>query len=159
MRCDRTLELAEPVAAGDIEVDLELRAHLESCPRCSSALASARRIEAALASRPAPSAPDRFVPAVMQRIRRERWRSEQQVDRLFNVAVAAAIVLIAGGIAALLNVGGVLAGVTGFWDVMSRLSGDVIRQAAPTVNTYIAAAGLLISALGMWWWADRTLSL
>jgi hypothetical protein len=27
------------------------------------------------------------------------------------------------------------------------------------VNTYIAAGGLLASALGMWWWAERRLSL
>jgi hypothetical protein len=33
------------------------------------------------------------------------------------------------------------------------------HSAAPSLNTYIAAAALLASALGMWWWADHTLSL
>jgi hypothetical protein len=33
------------------------------------------------------------------------------------------------------------------------------RSAAPSLDTYLAGAALLISALGMWWWADRSLSM
>ena len=40
---------------------------------------------------------------MLQRIRRERWRSEQHVDRLFNVAIVVAVFVVVGGIAAMLN--------------------------------------------------------
>ena len=158
MTCDHALELVEPVAAGDAELSAAARAHFESCPRCASALASARRIEAALAG-PAPQAPAQFTQAVVYRIRRERWRSEQQVDRMFNVAVAAAVVLVVGGGAALMNVAVVMAAVASGWAMISGLSGTVLRDAAPTVNTYVAAVGLLVSALATWWWADRTMTM
>jgi anti-sigma factor RsiW len=157
--CSHILDLVEAIAAGDIDVDPATTAHLETCPRCASALASARRVEAALAARPAPSAPVRFRSMVLQRIRREQWRAEQHVDRLFNVAVAVAMLLVVGGVAALMNLGGLLSAVSGLLAVFSDVSTEMLRTAAPTVNTYIAAAALLLSALGMWWWADRTLSL
>ena len=57
LTCEDALDLVEPVAAGDLEVDAALRAHFETCPRCASALASARRIEAALSAQDAPPAP------------------------------------------------------------------------------------------------------
>src|SRR5918996_889703 len=100
MICKDVLELAEPIAAGDLQPAENVRAHLESCPRCAGALASARRLEAALSALEPPPAPETFTPSVLQRIRRERWRSEQHVDRLFNVAIAAALVLVVGGVAA-----------------------------------------------------------
>jgi hypothetical protein len=28
-------------------------------------------------------------------------------------------------------------------------------DAAPAIGTYVSAAGLLVSALVMWWWAER----
>jgi anti-sigma factor RsiW len=157
MNCAQALDLVEPIAAGDLDVDPQVRAHIESCPGCASALATSRRIEAALAARPASAAPERFESAVLQRIRRERWRAEQHVDRLFNVAVAVSVLLVVGGVLALMNLGGMLAAVSDIWGVMSAAGGEAIRSAAPTVNTYIAAAGLLLTALVMWWWADRTL--
>jgi hypothetical protein len=45
------------------------------------------------------------------------------------------------------------------WGVLAAVGGEAVEAAAPVVLTYIAAAGLLMSALGMWWWADRRLSL
>ncbi len=156
MNCTHALELIEPLAAEDFEVDAALREHIESCPGCAAALATSRRIEAALALRPAPAAPERFQSAVLQRIRRERWRAEQHVDRLFNVAIVVATVLVIGGIAALLNLGGLLAAVSTSWGVLSEVGSAFFREAAPTAHTYIAAAGLLLTALVTWWWADRT---
>jgi anti-sigma factor RsiW len=159
MTCKQALELVEPVAAGDLIADAGLRAHLETCPSCAGALASARRLEAVLASREAPPAPARFTAGVLQRIRRERWHSEQQVDRLFNVAVAVALLLIVGGIFALMNLSGVLTGAADTWRAVATLSTQLARDAAPAVDTYIAGVCLLLTALGMWWWAERTLSL
>ena len=105
--CSDVLHLVEAVAAGDLEVDDRLRAHLETCPSCASALASARRLEAALQARPSPPAPAQFTTAVLAKIRHERWRSEERVDRIFNVAIAAAVLLVVGSVLALTNVDGV----------------------------------------------------
>jgi anti-sigma factor RsiW len=157
MTCNDALELVEPIAAADLEVTPAARAHFETCPRCAAALASARRVEAELARRQAPAAPARFTATVLQRIRREQWRAEQNVDRLFNVAIAAALVLMFGGLAALLNLNGVLSVAGSVWTVLNGVGRTAVHVAAPSVGMYIAAAGLLLSALGMWWWADRSL--
>jgi len=159
MTCHQVLELVDAIAGGDAEVTPDLRAHVETCPTCAAALASARRIELALSAREAPSAPATFTASVIGRIRRERWRSEQQVDRLFNVAIAAALLLVLGGVGALLNVGSVISAAAGAWSVLSVFSDQVARDAVPLVATYTAAGGLLVSVLGMWWWAERRLSL
>ena len=108
MTCKMALELVEPIASGDLEPDAAARAHFESCPQCAAALATARQREAVLAGRAAPAAPERFTSSVLQRIRRERWRAEQHVDRLFNVAIAVALVLITSGILALMNMSGLM---------------------------------------------------
>src|SRR3954468_7458661 len=115
MTCKEALELVEPVAASDIVVDADARAHFETCLGCAAALASARRLEMMLAAREVPVAPPRFTAAVTQRLRRERWRSEQHVDLLFNAAIAVAVLLIAGGGFALMNLSGVMAAAGGTW--------------------------------------------
>lgn len=159
MTCKDALDLVEAVAAGDLVASPDLRAHLETCLRCAGALASARRVDSLLAAREAPAAPPRFTAVVLQRLRRERWRSEQQVDRLFNAAIAAALLLIGAGVLALMNLSGVLAAAAGTWTAVAALTGQIARDAAPSVNTYVAGVFLLLSALGMWWWAERRLSL
>ena len=73
--------------------------------------------------------------------------------------MVAALVIVAGGVFALMNVSGVVAAASETLAVIATVRGEVARQAAPSVNTYIAAGGLLASALGMWWWAERRLSL
>jgi anti-sigma factor RsiW len=159
LTCDDVLPLVESIAAGELEVDLRARAHFETCPRCASALASARRIEAALSARPAPTAPARFTNAVLLRIRRERWQSEQYVDRLFNVAIVVAVLLMAGGVTAMFNLDALLSGAAATWRTLATVSGEAATKAAPSVSTYVASAGLFASALVMWWWAERRLSL
>jgi divalent metal cation (Fe/Co/Zn/Cd) transporter len=118
----------------------------------------ARRLELALVADRPPAAPDKFVPMVLQRVRRERWRMEQNVDRLFNVAIVVAFVIVAVGALALMNLSGVLAAAAGASTTLSELSGELAHQMEPALNTYIAAAGLLLTALGMWWWAERRIS-
>ena len=159
MTCTDALHLVEAIAAGDLEIDDTVRTHFETCPRCASALASARRLESALQARPKPQAPARFRQTVLGRIRQERWRSEERVDRVFNVAIVVAVLLVVGGIAALTNVDGVLGAARSVWGLMAAVGGQALQTAAPMLLTYIGAAGLLMSALAMWWWADRRLSL
>jgi anti-sigma factor RsiW len=159
VNCRDVVQLVEAIAAGDLEVEPGVRAHVESCPHCAAALASAYRIEALLTARPQPEAPARFAAAVLARVRNERWMSEQRVDRIFNVAIALAVVLVAGSVAALINVGVVIGAASWMGNVLAVALGQFARQAAPVVATYVAAAGVLMSALLMWWWAERRLSL
>ena len=155
MECADVLDLVEPIAAGDLLPDERVREHLHSCPGCAGALASARRLETLLKAMEFPGAPAAFASQVLQRIRRDRWRSEQHVDRLFNVAIVAAVILIAAGLLALLNVGIVISLTGSVWALLKEGSRETVRTAAPTVLTYVGAAGLLASALGMWAWAER----
>jgi anti-sigma factor RsiW len=157
--CAGALQLVEAIAARDLEVTEDVRAHFETCPLCASALASARRIEAALESRPKPQAPPGFTQAVLGRIRHERWRIEERVDRVFNIAIVVSVLLVIASVAALTNVGAVLAGAGSVWGLLASFDGQAFDAAAPALVTYVAAAGLLMSALAMWWWADRRLSL
>lgn len=155
MLCKDVLDLIEPIASGDLQMDDVVRAHVETCPRCASALASARRLESMLNAVEVPQAPSAFTTLVLQRIRRDRWRSEQRVDRLFNLAIAAALLVIIGGVIAMLNLDAVFPLAATTWTLARESLRDAMKQAAPTLATYIAAAGLLASGFAMWWWAER----
>jgi anti-sigma factor RsiW len=155
MTCREVADLIEPIAANELEPTPDVRAHLESCPACARMLATARRLDSVLAALQPPPVPDRFVAAVLQRVRRERWRMERNVDLLFNVAMVAALLIVAAGVLALFDVSGVVAASAGAWSGLSEVGSQVARQMAPAINTYIAAAGLLLTVLGMWWWAER----
>ena len=157
MLCREALDLVEPLASGDAPISDAAREHFETCPRCASALASARRLEAMLRSVQAPHAPGTFTASVLQRVRRERWQSEQNVDRLFNVAIVVTVIVIVGAVAAMLNLGALFAVTESAWALMKNGTWTAMRNAAPTLTTYVAAVGLLASALGMWWWAERKL--
>jgi anti-sigma factor RsiW len=154
--CRDTLHLVEAIAAGDLEVTDDVRAHLETCPGCAAELAAARRVEALLQARWAGEPPAKFASAVLARIREDRWRSEQRVDRIFNVAIAASLLVLLGSLAAVTNIGGVLAGSTWIWSALANASGRMLNAAAPALLTYVGAAGLFMSALAMWWWAERS---
>ena len=65
------------------------------------------------------------------------------------------MIVIAGGLLALLNVGTVISLTGSIWPLLKEGSRETVRTAAPTVLTYVAAAGLLASALAMWAWAER----
>jgi len=158
LTCLNALDMVEPIAAGDLEVDPAVRFHFETCPRCASALASARRIATALAGRKAPAAPPGFTAAVIARVRRERWRTEQRVDRIFNVGIAAAVLIVIGGVLALVNVSGVLSTAASAWQLMSVVTNPTATRVTPPLATYAAAAAFMASALVMWWWAERRLS-
>jgi anti-sigma factor RsiW len=159
MTCRDVLDRVEAVAAGDEPATPELRSHLEGCLACAAALAEARRVEELLAARPAPSAPARFGVAVTSRIRQERWRSEQHIDRMFNAALLLGVLAITVGLLALFNVNAMAAAFTGSLAILNRVGEEIVVQAAPRFSIYLGAAGFLATALFVWWWAERRLSL
>ncbi|HVD92206.1 MAG TPA: hypothetical protein VNC21_07990 [Vicinamibacterales bacterium] len=163
MTCQDVQERIEAVAAGDEAATDAFRAHVEGCLRCAASFARARRIEEALAGRPAPQAPSRFGASVAARIRGEYWRSEQQVDRLFNVAVGIGLLAIFGGALALVNLTTVTGAVADIVAILNRLTTQSGSRAAEQValgfSTYVMAGGFLLTALLVWWWAEKRLSL
>ena len=156
MTCRDVIEQVEAFAAGDRQPDEAARAHLETCPRCASALADARRIETFLLSWPAPQAPARFTAAVQHRIRNLRWQSEVQIDRVFNAAIVVAALLVVIGIAGMFNVGTVVALAATLADAVAWAGTAALQKALPATASYVAAMGLLASALVMWWWTEGT---
>lgn len=157
MRCRDVQDLIESVAAGDEAADAAFRAHVETCVTCAAALASARAIEAALASRPAPAAPARFEAAVSARIRHERWRAEQQVDRAFNLAVAIGVVAIAGGALALFNLASVTAAIASAAASLAAAAAQPVAATAepgPPLWSYVLGCALLGTSLLVWRWAE-----
>ena len=152
MKCVDFEDHIEAVAAGE-EPDGAFAAHLDGCARCTAALSRARLIEATLAARPVPAAPARFASAVATRIRLDDWRSEQQVDRMFNVAVAVGLVAIAGGTLALVNLSAVMdaiaAGASALNGVLTQ-RGDAMEVRVPAFSTYLLVGGFLVTALLVW---------
>jgi anti-sigma factor RsiW len=155
MTCREFDAIIEPGAAGEADLPDAAAEHLAGCPPCAARLALARRIEGTLgAGRPAEPPAD-FTGAVMSLVHRERWRSERRVDWVFNAALAAAAVLIATGIWMLFNLTGMAEVGTQASVVLAeglRLTADRI---AAQLTTYASATGLLLSAVVIWWWAER----
>jgi anti-sigma factor RsiW len=154
MTCHEVLEQVEAIAAGDVTTSDATRHHLESCPSCAAALATARRIEGLLAARPVVEAPPRFVSVVQQRIRRERWQLEERVDSIFNVGIAAAAVLFVAGLLFVLRASAVFEAAGQLSSLLTTVGSEAVQAAAPTLATYVAATGLFLSGLAMWWWAE-----
>jgi predicted anti-sigma-YlaC factor YlaD len=156
MFCDETLDAVEAVAAGELTPQGRVADHLATCPNCAAALDSARRLERLLQARTVPRPPPHFTTRTLTRIRRVRWRSEQFLDVGFNVAIAAIVAGVLVGIWMLLNRSG-LGAVSG--DVVGLFETGVIalaRRVAPSVPLYAGASALVLTALGLWWWAERS---
>ncbi len=156
MTCADAEDLIEAVAAGETPPAGELAAHLADCRRCAAALATASRIERALVALPAPSAPVRFAQDVLAAIRRERWRSEERVDRVFNVTIAAAIVVVAAALVSLLNLGSLAQMLIAAAEKMSAIPQRPPAWPPPAPLPVLSLAVVLVTmAVGVWWWAER----
>jgi anti-sigma factor RsiW len=159
MFCDEALDSVEAIAAGDLAPDGRVASHLATCPNCALALEGARQLEASLRRRAAPTAPAEFTSRTLARIRRARWRSDQFLDVGFNVAILLVVVSVVAGIWMLVNRTGIVS-VSG--DAVTVFgSGFVLlaRRVAPALPLYAGAAALLVSALAIWWWAERDAAL
>ena len=159
MFCDEALDTVEAIAAGDLTPDGRVASHLASCPNCALALERARQLEASLRQREVPAPPAQFTSRTLARVRRARWRSDQFLDVGFNVAIGLIAVAVLGGVWMLLHRTG-LASVSGdAVDVFGSGFVELAKRVAPSLPLYAGAAALLLSALGIWWWAERDAAL
>ena len=159
MFCDETLDAIEAIAAGELTPEGRVALHLTSCRNCAAALESARRLETMLAARPVPKPPPQFTIRTMTCIRRARWRRDQFLDVGFNVAIALVVIGIVGSGWLLLDRSGLTA-ISGDLVNLIESGGMALAQrVAPSLPVYGAAAALVVTALGIWWWAERETAL
>ncbi len=153
MSCIEVDTLIEELAAGE-EPPGEVQAHLAECARCATTLANARAIEQALSRLVAPAMPAHFTNGVIARVRRERWRSEQVLDRMFNIAVAFGVLLIVVGLGGLAWAAGLVSIGGDLMSVLSETSPLFFNRIIAQSQTIVLSALLLTAALGFWWWAE-----
>jgi anti-sigma factor RsiW len=155
MTCDDVLNAVELIAAGELTPDGLMATHLATCTSCSSALEQARRLDALLRQRPVATPTVQFTARTMARIRRARWRNEQMIDWVFNGALLVVAVTIMAGIWIVVS----RSGFTFVGNDALRLFGagmrTFIERVAPSLPIYALATVLLMTALGIWWWAER----
>lgn len=155
MTCTDFDELIEPIAAGELEPDAGMRAHLQSCPACTRALAMARQIDRVLGAQPAPEPPLAFTATLMARLRRERWRSEQSLDVAFNIAVGLAVAVGVGGVVMVATASGLAALSADLVRVFLSATVSAFATIAPALPVYALASAVVVSWLLVWWWAER----
>ena len=158
MTCNDVHDAIEPIAEGELTPDDRIAAHLASCPHCAAALEDARRLEQILQARPMPRAPAQFTSRTMARVRRARWRTEQFLDLGFNVTLGLVLLAILGSVWLLLHRSGLVAVSNDAVDLLGTGLVTLARRVAPTVPLYAGATALLVTALGIWWWAERELT-
>lgn len=154
MYCDEALDAVEAVAAGDVAPDGRLADHYATCPNCSAALKSARALEQMLQHRPVPRPSAQFTARAMTRVRRARWRSDQFLDVGFNVAIAAVLIAAVVGVWMLVRRSGLTSVSGDAVDVMASGVVTLAQRVGPSLPLYGAASALLVTALGLWWWAE-----
>lgn len=153
MRCDDLDELIE-VLAEDGPASPEARAHVAGCADCQARLALAQAVNRLLLAREVPAPPEAFTTQVMRRVRQERWRVEQYVDVGFNVAIAAGLLVVVGGVAGLLwSLGWFSVDLSVIARAMTRFA-PWTAQLASQAQMLVIAAMLLTTALALWWWVE-----
>jgi predicted anti-sigma-YlaC factor YlaD len=157
--CDQVVELVEPIAAGDLTPDEGVVAHLASCPHCAAALEQARRVERLLQDRPTPAPPPQFSTRTLARIRRDRWRREQFLDAGFNLAVGIVVIGVVATVWMIVDRSGLSAVSRDIVDLFGAEVMTVARQMAPALPLYAGAFALIATALALWWWAERDVTL
>jgi len=155
MFCDEALDVIESIAAGEVTPDGRVAAHLTTCPNCAAALASARRVDQMLKSRPVPKPTPQFSTRTMALVRRRRWRRDQFVDAGFNVALLIIGIGVVAAVWIALNRSGLIAVSNGTLDVLGAAVGAVRQRVPSSMGVYVGATLLLITGLGIWWWAER----
>ena len=155
MFCDEALDSVESIAAGELTPDGRVADHLATCPNCGAALEAARRLERMLQARPIPRPPAQFTARTLTRVRRARWRSEQFLDFGFNVAMGAIVIAVGAAIWMVLYRSGVTAAGGDAVDLFGTGLRAIVGRVGPSVPLYAGATALLVTALAVWWWAER----
>ena len=155
MTCDDVQNAIELIAAGEMTPDAQMASHLATCRSCASALETAQRIDALLRQRPVPAPPAQFTARTMASIRRARWRNEQMIDWGFNAALALVALTIVAGLWIVFS----RSGFTFVGNDALQLFGagmrTFVQRVSPSLPVYALATMLLITALGIWRWAER----
>jgi anti-sigma factor RsiW len=155
MTCDELDDLIEPLAAGELDVTAAMEAHLSTCEGCRTAYALAVSIERTLVSQPAPKVPDAFLMSVMSGVRRYRWRSERYLDFAFNLLIGLTVIVVAGGLFALLTVSGLAAVSADMVRVFLGGSSELTARAMPNAGLFTATLLVVVGGMGLWWWAEQ----
>jgi anti-sigma factor RsiW len=155
MTCDDVQNAIELIAAGEITPDAQMASHLATCQSCASALETAQRIDALLRQRPVPAPHAQFTSRTMASIRRARWRNEQLIDWGFNAALALVALTIVAGIWIVFSRSGFTFVGNDALQLFSAGMRTFVQRVSPSLPVYALATMLLISALGIWWWAER----
>jgi hypothetical protein len=155
MFCDEALDSVEAIAAGDLMPDGRVASHLATCPNCALALRQARQVESSLQRRPVPTPPAQFTSRTLARIRRARWRTDQFLDVGFNLAIGGIVFAVFVGVWLLLHRTGLSSVSTDAVNLFGSGFVSLAKRVAPALPLYAGAAALLVSALGLWWWAER----
>ncbi|HEX7138360.1 MAG TPA: hypothetical protein VF219_10955, partial [Vicinamibacterales bacterium] len=114
--------------------------------------------ERLLQVRPAPKPSAQFTARTMTRVRRARWKTEQVLDLGFNVVIAVVVLAIVAGVWMLVDRSGMTAVSSDVLDMFGRGLVSFAQRVAPSVPVYAGATALLVTALGIWWWAERDAS-
>lgn len=153
MRCDDLDEVIEALVE-DEPVPADMEAHVATCARCRARVELARAMGRLLLTREVPAPPEAFTLQVMRRVSLERWRVEQVVDAGFNLAIAAGLLVAAGGVTGLLwSLGWFSIDVTALLAAGPAVAPWTTRLASEAQTLGLAAV-LLSSALALWWWVE-----
>ncbi len=155
MTCDDVQNAIELIAAGEMTPDAETASHLAACRSCAAALEAARRVDALLRQRPIPAPPAQFTARTLASIRRARWRNEQMIDWGFNAALAFVGVAIAIGVWIVVSRSGFTFAGNDALQLFGAGLRTFLQRVTPALPIYALATMLLITALGIWWWAER----
>lgn len=156
MTCHEAQDLIEAIATGDAAPPAAFTAHVESCRDCAGALETARALERALAAQPQPAAPRDFTRGVVATIRRRRWEYDEQVDRVFNVAIVAGVALVVVAIVGLLNASALAQMLMAAGEALAELPRESPRwEDVGTARVAGIGMTVVLTAAAVWWWAER----
>lgn len=159
MFCDEALDAVEAIAAGELTPDGRIATHLATCHRCAAALASAQEVERMLRTRPVPQTSSHFTSRTMARVRRARWRSDQYLDIGFNIALGIIVLGVMAAVWMFVNRSGLTAVTDDAVALLSTAAVTLAQRVAPSIPLYAGATAILVTALGIWWWAERDATL
>jgi anti-sigma factor RsiW len=155
MFCDEALEAIEAIAAGEVTPQGRIAQHLASCVNCATTLAAAQRLDRLLQTRPIPKPPVQFTARTMARVRRARWRTEQFLDTGFNLALTFILSGVVLSILLLMFRSGLPSVMTDSFAIAEAGVVLLARRLARALPLYGGAAAIVLSALAIWWWAER----